>query len=803
MSSTSTTDSERSAGFVAASTTAPAPAGEPPERTDIDWGEEHEPLVSWPLAGLHLLALWAIAVVQPLFDVLHKNAEFFVARGSTSGDIVAFAIATTVLVPLALLGIELLAGLASAQARDALHLVFVALLVAIFALQLLKRMSDDGATALLLGLSILAGLGAALVYLRTEAARSFASILGFGPPLFLALFLLTSPISELVFPNDSNAKAAAAAGKKAPVVMVVLDEFPVTSLLQPNGRIDAVRFPNLARLSREATWYPNATSVADATQRAVPAIIAGHNPTDDRIPIASEYPHSIFTLLGRSHELHVLESATRICPASLCNRNRIQNKGFEGPSGGGFGDRMRSLYSDLKYVSLHVLLPHKLRSHLPSISEQWSGFGDNKKPEGEDNPDAGQQATTPSAASAAAAAAARKKRAAAEKMTPAQRERARQQADTYIERAKNRQLKNPAFDALLADIKSFGNQRRPVTAKPPMFFAHVFLPHTPWRYLPSGAQYGGPEPTPGLIDNNWENNGYLVDAAWARNMLQIEFTDGLVGKLEQTLRDAKLWDDAVVVVVSDHGGAFVPGQPRRHVNTINVGGIAGVPLFVKGPRQKQGATDPRRIKTMDVLPTIADLLRIRLPWKVDGTAARKISRPATASFTMLRGGVTRGNRIAITTFPWSLFQQRKREVLQRQWARFGWGKNGPGLFHTGPNPQLINRNVLALARAAAGRGRAAFFRANDPLRYVPGSGYSPSHINGIVYGLPKGTDMAIAVNGVVRGVARSYVHNGKVEFSVIVPESAFVAGRNTVAAYAVVRGTRGLALRPLPQTKVH
>src|SRR4051812_27316224 len=43
-----------------------------------------------------------------------------------------------------------------------------------------------------------------------------------------------------------------------PVVMIVFDEFPTTSLLDAHGRIDAVRYPNFARLARDANWFPQA-----------------------------------------------------------------------------------------------------------------------------------------------------------------------------------------------------------------------------------------------------------------------------------------------------------------------------------------------------------------------------------------------------------------------------------------------------------------------------------------------------------------------------------------------------------------
>ena len=52
-------------------------------------------------AALHLGALWALAFAQPLFDLLGRNAQFFVARGSTAGDILLLAFGYTLVPPLA------------------------------------------------------------------------------------------------------------------------------------------------------------------------------------------------------------------------------------------------------------------------------------------------------------------------------------------------------------------------------------------------------------------------------------------------------------------------------------------------------------------------------------------------------------------------------------------------------------------------------------------------------------------------------------------------------------------------------
>jgi hypothetical protein len=85
--------------------------------------------------ALHLAALWALAVAQPLFDLLGSQAEFFAVRGSTRWDIVAFAVGVVVVPPLVIALLEALAGRLHPSLGHAIHLVAVAALVGLLALQ--------------------------------------------------------------------------------------------------------------------------------------------------------------------------------------------------------------------------------------------------------------------------------------------------------------------------------------------------------------------------------------------------------------------------------------------------------------------------------------------------------------------------------------------------------------------------------------------------------------------------------------------------------------------------------------------
>ncbi len=122
-------------------------------------------------------------------------------------------------------------------------------------------------------------------------------------------------------PAGTAGPAQAAKRPTRPVVMVVFDELPLTSLLDGRGRIDRVRYPNFAALAGDATWYANATTVADSTKLAIPSILDGRCPRSACPPTHRGHPRNLFTLLrGSGYRLKVQEEATSLCPYRGCRR---------------------------------------------------------------------------------------------------------------------------------------------------------------------------------------------------------------------------------------------------------------------------------------------------------------------------------------------------------------------------------------------------------------------------------------------------------------------------------------------------
>ena len=251
------------------------------------------PLVPLPVAGLHLGALSALAVAQPLFDLISKNPDFLAARALIGWQVVALGLALALVPPLLALGVEALSGLVSRPLRVVVHLFFVALFVALIAMQALKDLAPRAGSALLIAVAAILGTAAATGYARANGLRSFVTVLSPAPAIFLAIFLFLSPVSDLTFASGSAETANVSSS--VPVVMVVFDEVSTISFEDSRERIDPVLYPNLAALARDGTWFRYATAPTDMTGTATPNDSPARLPAAppaDPVELSAEFVHA-------------------------------------------------------------------------------------------------------------------------------------------------------------------------------------------------------------------------------------------------------------------------------------------------------------------------------------------------------------------------------------------------------------------------------------------------------------------------------------------------------------------------------
>jgi hypothetical protein len=321
-----------------------------------------------------------------------------------------------------------------------------------------------------------------------------------------------------------------------------------------------------------------------------------------------------------------------------------------------------------------------------------------------------------------------------------------------------------------------------------LYLLHVGLPHRPFSGLPDGHRY-----QPALDTDfyeRWPSDDVLAREAYRRHLLQVGYTDRLLGELLRRLRESRLLDRALVVLTADHGASFRPGDESRTATTSNAGEVASVPLIIKAPGQRQGRISNARVETIDVLPTIAKTLEARMPWPVDGRPADEVGQ-SRRRLEIWR--VKAGGKVEVD---WRILRRERDAALRRKLRLFGWGRSRPGLFGGGPSSGLIGRQLSSLRVASQDRLHAELA---DPSRYRRvrrTDRYLPADVSGRLDGRrPARRAIVVAVNGWV--VATTWTDRGTGRFATVVPPSSLRNGANDVEVLTPVDTGHGRALAVL------
>ena len=716
-------------------TAAPAAAGEAPRPA----GRER----LW--AFLELFALVGFAIAQPLLDVLGKAPDFFLFRRDSRADILLLVLAVTVLPAVCLWLVELAALAGGERLRRALHLLMVGGLLAALSLEVGKKLTPLRGVRLL-ALAALGGLAGGLLYAKWPAVRLWLRYLAPAPVVFALIFLLVSPVSKLVLPESGSSANLNVPGVRiaahTPVVMILLDELPVTSLLDSKGRIDRRLYPNFANLAGHSTWFRNATAVSGLTQWAVPATLEGRFPAKDVPPTISQYPDTLLTLLGKSYQVKPFEIVTQLCPPHSCAATAAP-----APADAGLEPTLR----DSARVYKRIVWPQ-------DTDENPTGAWLNPAP-----------AAAPAPAASGGSSAARP----------------------------------GGYRNLPGYYYSFLDSIRAGDA-PSFYFLHILLPHQPWHYLPDGRKYQEVQRGEGGRNNGWTSEPYPPLLTRQRHLLQTAEADRLIGQVIARLKSQGLYDKSLLVVTADHGMSFIPNTfARRRAVPANADQVLWVPLFIKRPGQTAGQANDRNWEHVDLVPTIADLLGIRVPWRVDGVSQAGATDPRTGSDKVFYSipGVRQ-------VFPGPPNQAKAFKGITDRLLRPDHGY--VGWFQFGRYADLVGERTGQVGVEAASGGGATVDGLDQYQQVDPGSGKVPAAVTGVLQpapGVPQRPAVAIAVNGVIGAVSETFrerLSNGNslpegppVNFAGITPDTLFGKGANRIELFLVDPSGGRVRLRPL------
>lgn len=132
-----------------------------------------------------------------------------------------------------------------------------------------------------------------------------------------------------------------------------------------------------------------------------------------------------------------------------------------------------------------------------------------------------------------------------------------------------------------------------------LLFFHIYEPHTPYAPPERYAHY---DPYDG----------------------EIALADEIIGRLLQSLRSRARYDDALIVLLSDHGEGLGDHGEEEHGIFLYDEAIR-VPLMVKLPRQRgAGRRTAEPVQHVDLVPTILDLAGVAVPTRFRGRSLRPL-----------------------------------------------------------------------------------------------------------------------------------------------------------------------------------
>lgn len=689
-----------------------------------------------------LFGLSGVAVTQPLLDLFGRNPTFFVAGHYGTGQIVCFAVLVAVVPAAVVLVPSVLARLLHPRLAWVLHGLGVAALAALFGLVLCRTLHLDAA-ALVVPVAVALGAAVAVAERRSRLARQFLAYLAVGNVAFVVLFLTSSPTADLLAGDTVAGQQGTVVVPplEGPVVLVIFDELPVTSIMHSDGTINDARYPNLARLAERSTWFRNAASESRSTVASAPSILSGVRGDRARLPILDEYPRNYLSLFGDRHPVNRYELVTDMCPADVC----------EPPP----APPLRQLLDDASLVYGHRVLPSELRAGLLPVDTAWGDFGSyGAEPAGAD--------TSPSPSTSPTT-----------------------EPDPF---AKARGIAHEA-NGTAGQAEVFRHHVGLIDASPSVNLIHVLLPHHPYRLTPWGD---GQLPATRLPDTKGTGEERLPEPGdpahdfryrqlYALQAMQIGAVDKLVGEMIDHLESTGAWDDALVVVTSDHGIDTTGPGFSRYEDGSNTDELFRIPLFIKAPGQAEGAVDDAPASTVDVLPSIVDLLDVETDWEFDGHSLFDGSDPTFDRH--VRTDVDAAMRVAAA--------HEARFPRGDDWVALAAVGEGEDLVGTPVSDHRVGEPSSLGWRPDHGDVLEELSVAQDGVPYI---------LEGTVEGGGgRPPELVVAINGRLAGTIGGYLPAGERWRFTGHVAPYFRDGRNDATAYEVDRSVDGVVLHPVQE----
>ncbi|MCC5952780.1 MAG: sulfatase-like hydrolase/transferase [Acidimicrobiia bacterium] len=676
--------------------------------------------------ALELTALVGFAVALPVLGVFGEAPATFLAYRATSADIVVFGLAVAVVPAAAVVGLALLSRLAGERVRATIQWLLVGLLCGAVATDVTRGLGATATGQVAAGAAV--ATAAVLAYRHWSVVGQWLRYASPVPLVALVVFLAVSPTSSLVATAGSAPSTTTNDDTTEPpsVVLVVLDELPTVSLMNGEGGIDDELFPSFARLAGSSTWYRDATTVAGSTNLAMPAILTGRLPEQSFAPPPTADRHSD-NLYTLLEPTHELN--VHPWTVDLCPFQPCRH------GDGDVDDEAAALVAGSSGAPSHPVL--RLVGDAATVWTERVWPGTPLRPvdfvvTGDSDP-----------------------------------------AD----------LARPGLEFL----SSLDANDRPT-----LDVFHAPVPHSPWLLLPSGRHYAGTEVARGAEFLGWDTIAaaeHAIDVARTRHLLQVQWTDALLGAIIDRLDELGRWEDSLVIVTADHGTSFTPGTFLRVHEPGNEVELSWVPLFVKYPGQATSEIDDRNVLLTDLVPTIAEVTGREVRWDVDGHSL--LDPPAREP----------GDKPLVPNEAWrfpdpdgdlvNLDVDGLADVIRAPAV----GERGDALrvWRSGPHGHLLGEPADQLTRCSGPAGPSV--ELARPWPDVDDSDEAPLWIEGRT-GVDRPMHLVAVVDGRIAGSEHTTLSSGFGTIGLLLAEPVVGDDPTTLELYEV--DDEGDCIRPLP-----
>lgn len=554
----------------------------PQENRGGVWARIHIPGKAAPF--FILLAAWGIGVAQTIYSILGSDITFYwppLYNHVLNSLLIPFFF---LLLPatatyLIFLGIRLLnKRIATVFLWGVAGIGATLCLLRLYFLVFSAHYSSIAVTIVAFFILWFAFIAAGKVFSRLLVVLSGAILLSTGLFCLKDYRALTKTRPESVVIE----RQADAADRDVPVFLLVFDELSSLVLRGDDDHIDRELYPNIAAFADTGTWYPNSTTGESSTMISIKSMISGVDLFRDATgaDVAAKVPN-VFAYLMPYRQVRVFETKTIVA-----TEQGLQ-AGQQTP-----GQRTKRYLATIAFVyCTGVFDPGWVKT--PDVDTLFTNITLSKSMSQRDKQDA---------------------------------------YEDYVQRF---------LDGILPD-------------KDQMFFFYSLPPHTPYAVGADGEliviyPYTSDKESGSRIPANSVRAFHAASGLGTDETVpniqrsyinQVRYVDAICGRIMERIKEQGLYEDALIILCSDHGVAFTntaqgrdgrPGAGPEETLAFEMMNAANV-LIVKYPHQKTGLVDTRRARSFDICPTILDVLGYREPYPMDGRSLRSAEDPGHDSW---------------------------------------------------------------------------------------------------------------------------------------------------------------------------